>query len=129
MNARIMVQSLTAVETYPSKAAAADAMGVSYNALTEAINRGGQCAGMWWREIDPVIPQFYQQPKSIRVTRDDGVVFKSIKSAVNAYFIDSIPDKAQWHREYMALSRAMRRGKPWRGHSYCREDMRKVFAA
>lgn len=93
---------------YPSIQHAADALGVSRNAVVDAIRSGHRCRGRRWTWANPR-PGAAAQPAPIKPRHrvqnvTAGQTWLSLMAAAGG-------DKATW----MAMRRAIDRGRPWNG--------------
>ena len=75
-------------EEYPSADAAGRAVGLSYNSINRAINKGYSAGGYhWYRKTDgKPAPEFFRTNKTKRVRcTETGEVFESITAAARAF--------------------------------------------
>jgi hypothetical protein len=113
------VQAMVVLATFPSKAAAARAMGVTRTAIVFAVENGTQSAGKWWRYTDmPASCQPLRQAKRTSVIASDGEIFATRISVVRAHAFGERLTAREEGRELMRLTRAIQDGRKYRGRSW-----------
>jgi hypothetical protein len=105
------------ITEFPNVQAAARASDVEPSAVHEACRRGTTAAGSYW--AFPESPPVFRPRKYVPLDRDDGRRFHGIAEAVMHETGEGRRDRG-YKREWNRLERAIRWGRPYRGHIYRR---------